>query len=123
VLKKFEAIDSGVKTVAEQEENIRNAMEEQGHGSKQILEAIGHVNEITKSVEDGSKEMLEGSQEVIRESNNLEKSTLEISGGVNEMSAGADQINVAVHAVNELCVKNRQNIDALVREVSKFKVE
>jgi methyl-accepting chemotaxis protein len=26
VLKKFEAIDSGVKTVSDQEENIRNAM-------------------------------------------------------------------------------------------------
>jgi methyl-accepting chemotaxis protein len=29
VLNKFEAIDSGVKTVSDQEENIRNAMEEQ----------------------------------------------------------------------------------------------
>ncbi len=41
VLKKFEVIDRGVKIVAEQEENIRNAMEEQDQGSKQILEAIG----------------------------------------------------------------------------------
>jgi methyl-accepting chemotaxis protein len=41
VLNKFEAIDSSVKVVAEQEANIRNAMEEQNQGSKQILEAIG----------------------------------------------------------------------------------
>ncbi|MDR1894130.1 MAG: methyl-accepting chemotaxis protein, partial [Spirochaetales bacterium] len=34
VLNKFEAIDSGVKTVSDQEENIRNAMEEQNEGSK-----------------------------------------------------------------------------------------
>ncbi|MHC6204444.1 methyl-accepting chemotaxis protein [Breznakiellaceae bacterium SP9] len=37
VLNKFDAISGGVKTVSEQEEQIRNAMEEQGHGSRQIL--------------------------------------------------------------------------------------
>ena len=123
VLKKFEAIDSGVKTVAEQEENIRNAMEEQGHGSKQILEAIGHVNEITRQVKGGSDEMLEGSAEVIRESKNLEKATLEITGGINEMASGADQINTAVTHVNDLSGKNRQGIESLIKEVSRFKVE
>ena len=123
VLNKFEAIDSGVKTVAEQEENIRNAMEEQGAGSKQILEAIGQVNEITQQVKGGSEEMLEGSKEVIQESKNLEKVSQEITGGMNEMATGAEQINVAVNRVNELTGQNRDNIDILVREVSRFKIE
>jgi methyl-accepting chemotaxis protein len=48
VLAKFEAIDSSVKTVAEQEENIRNTMEEQGEGSKQILQSAGDLNELTQ---------------------------------------------------------------------------
>ena len=123
VLKKFEAIDSSVKVVADQEENIRNAMEEQGQGSKQILEAIGQVNEITHQVKTGTTEMLEGSKEVIQESKNLEILTQEITGGMNEMATGADQINIAVNRVNELSSKNRENIDMLVKEVSRFKVE
>ncbi|MCL1812299.1 MAG: methyl-accepting chemotaxis protein [Treponema sp.] len=123
VLLKFEAIDSRVKIVAEQEEIIRNAMEEQGQGSKQILEAIGEVNGITQEVKDGSMEMLEGSNEVIRESHNLETATQEITGGINEMASGADQINVAVNRVNDLCGKNRQGIESLVKEVLRFKVE
>jgi methyl-accepting chemotaxis protein len=49
--------------------------------------------------------------------------TQEISGGMNEMAAGADQINVAVSRVNEISGQNKENIDILVREVSKFKVE
>jgi methyl-accepting chemotaxis protein len=122
VLLKFEAIDGGVKVVAEQTENIRNAMEEQGQGSKQILEAIGKVNEVTQHVMTGSMEMLEGSTEVIHESRNLEIATQEISGGMNEMAAGADQINVAVNQVNEISGKNKENIDLLIREVSRFKV-
>jgi methyl-accepting chemotaxis protein len=123
VLNKFEAIDLGVKTVADQESNIRAAMEEQGEGSKQILNAIANLNEITQQVKGGSEEMLEGSREVIQESKNLEMVTQEITGGMNEMASGADQVNVAIHRVNELTGDNRENIDKLVREVSRFKIE
>jgi uncharacterized phage infection (PIP) family protein YhgE len=95
VLNKFEAIDSGVRTVSDQEENIRNAMEEQGEGSKQVF----------------------------KESKNLESVTQEISEGMSEMTIGADQINVAVNRVNTISGKNKENIDMLVREVSKFKMK
>jgi methyl-accepting chemotaxis protein len=123
VLNKFEAIDSGVKTVSDQEENIRNAMEEQNTGSKQILEAIGQLNEITQMVKNSSEEMLEGSKQVIEEGRNLERVTGEISGRINEMSIGADQIIVAVNRVNTISGKNKENIEVLVKEVSKFKTE
>jgi methyl-accepting chemotaxis protein len=123
VLNKFAAIDGGVRTVSEQEENIRNAMEEQSAGSKQILEAIGQLNEATQMVKSGSGEMLEGSKQIIHESRNLEMATQEISNGMNEMATGADQINVAVSRVNSITGENKENIDILVQEVSKFKVE
>jgi len=123
VLNKFEAIDSGVKTVSEQEEIIRNAMEEQGEGSKQVLDGVSHLNDITRQVKTGSNEMLSGAKEVIQESTNLEKVTQEITSGMNEMASGADQINVAVHHVNEISIKNREGIDVLMKEVSRFKVE
>jgi methyl-accepting chemotaxis protein len=67
--------------------------------------------------------MLEGSKEVIKEGGNLEKATEEITGGMNEMASGAEQINIAVNHVNDLSSKNRENIDILVKEVSRFKVE
>jgi methyl-accepting chemotaxis protein len=123
VLSQFESIDSGVRTVSDQEDNIRNAMEEQNTGSQQILEAIGRLNNITQTVKGGSSEMLEGSREVIQESKNLEMVTQEIANGMNEMATGADEINVAVSRVNEISESNRENIDILVKEVSRFKVE
>jgi methyl-accepting chemotaxis protein len=123
VLNKFEAIDSAVKTVSEQTENIRSAMEEQSVGSQQILEVIGQLNEITRMVKGGSDEMLEGSREVITEGKNLEMATQEITNGMNEMASGAEQINVAVTRVNEISGNNKENIDVLVKEVSRFKVE
>ena len=123
VLGKFEAIDSSVKIVAEQEDNIRGAMEEQGAGSRQILQSAGSLNEITRQVKSGSDEMLEGSKEVIQESNNLEEATHEITGGMNEMASSAEQINVAAQHVNQLCGKTREGIDVLIQEVARFKVE
>ncbi|MDR0567877.1 MAG: methyl-accepting chemotaxis protein [Spirochaetaceae bacterium] len=123
VLDRFEVIDKGVRTVSDQETLIRNAMEEQGEGSKQILEAVEKLNDLTRHVQSGSVEMLNGSREVIAESHTVETITEEITGGMTEMADGADQINVAVNQVNALSVKNRDNIDLLVREVSRFKVD
>ena len=123
VLDKFAAIDNGVKTVSDQEENIRNAMQEQGEGSKQVLKAISKLNEITRQVEEGSEQMLEGSKEIITESRNLEKVTQEISGGMTEMAKGASQINVAVNEVNDISGQNKGSIDNLIVAVSRFKIE
>jgi len=122
VLNKFEAIDQGVKTVAEQEEVIRHAMEEQSHGSKQVLIASGQVNEITQQVKGGAEEMREGSKGVIQESKNLERATEEITNGINEMALGTEEVNRAVNSVNDLSGRNRENISTLVKAVSQFKV-
>jgi methyl-accepting chemotaxis protein len=122
VLNKFEAIDSNVRIVSDQEDNIRNAMEEQGAGSKQILDAVSLLNEITGLVKDGSLQMLEGSKEIIEESRNLSSVTEDISNGMNNMAADADQINAAVMRVNEISAHNKQSVDLLAKEVSRFKV-
>jgi methyl-accepting chemotaxis protein len=123
VLARFGAIDSSVRIVTEQEDNIRKSMEEQGVGSRHILEGTGNLNKITMQVKTGSEEMLEGSNGVIKESQNLEKITLEITGGMNEMASGAEQINIAVNHVNEISGKTRESIETLLREVSLFKVQ
>jgi len=122
VLNKFESIDKGVRTVVEQDKTIHGAMEEQGHGTRQILQASGQVNDITQQVKGESLEMLEGSREVIHEGRNLEKAMQEIAYGINEMATGADQVNMAVNNVNKLSGKNQDNISVLVQAISQFKV-
>jgi methyl-accepting chemotaxis protein len=123
VMQKFEAIDTGVKTVSVQEEHIRNAMEEQNAGSKQILDAITLLNSINQVVKSGSVEMLTGSNEVIRESKTLSSVTQHLTDGMNEMAVGAKQINTAIGRVNVISSENKESIDSLVREVERFTVE
>jgi methyl-accepting chemotaxis protein len=122
VLDKFQAIDDSVRTVSEQEAHIRAAMEEQGEGSKQILEAVARLNDVTQNVRQGSLEMSEGSQQVIHESKNLELMTGEITKGMNEMADGADQVNTVVNRVNDISAHNRELIETLAESVAKFKV-
>jgi len=87
-----------------------------------VLGVIGRLSELTAQVKAGSEEMLTGSREVIRESQALERVTGEISGGMGEMAAGSEQINRAMTRVNEISGQNRDHINALAREVAKFKV-
>ncbi|MDR2397519.1 MAG: methyl-accepting chemotaxis protein [Spirochaetaceae bacterium] len=123
VLKKFDAIDGSIKVVSDQEGHIRNAMEEQDVGSKEILGAIDQLNEITTVVKNGSDEMQIGSKQVIVESKNLGMMTHEITNGMNEMASAVGQINIAVNKVNTITRQNKEGIDVLVSEVSKFKVD
>jgi methyl-accepting chemotaxis protein len=123
VLEKFESIDGSVQTVSVQEASIRAAMEEQGQGSKQILGAIAKLNELTRNVKEGSVEMMKGGEQIIKESKNLELVTQEITGKVHDMAAEAEQIDAAVVRINQISSQNKEYINNLAVEVSKFKVE
>jgi len=122
VVSKFTAIETEVQLVSEQEEGMRRAMEEQSEGSKQVLEAITILNDITQKVQASSLEMLTGSNQVTKEARNMNTITQEITGGMNEMASGTDQVTAAVQTVNELSVENSASIEALINEVNKFKV-
>jgi methyl-accepting chemotaxis protein len=122
VLRNFEAISQGVKTVTDQEANVRSVMEEQETGSKTILETIGSLNELTGEVKGSAAGMLGNSRAVIQESKALERITAEIGNGMTEMASGAEQIDTAVHRVNDISVENKRQIELLMAEVSRFKV-
>jgi methyl-accepting chemotaxis protein len=122
VLLKFEAISEGVRKVTEQEENVRNAMEEQGAGSKSILESISSLNEITGEVTGSARAMGDRSQEIIKESRALEAITREINDGMQAMAAGTEQISRAVKRVDDISLYNKTQIETLISEISRFKV-
>lgn len=120
VMKQFENINIRIKAVTEFEHSIRDSMDEQSAGSKEILLAIRELTTITTEVKSSSDEMRIGSQEVIQESQNLERITAEVSGGMNEISSGVQQITIAVNQINDISHLNKETIEALNMEVGKF---
>lgn len=66
--------------------------------------------------------MLVGGNGVADEMQKLDGLSMVIKDSMNDMSSGVQQINNAVKEVNELAMKNKENINALAHEVRKFKV-
>ena len=123
VLARFAAIDTAVKTVSEHEFNVRNAMEEQETGGKQILESIGRLKEITASVKKGSMEMTGAGAELIKKTNVFINISHQVVGGMNEIVSGAmGEIQTAVKHVDEMSEENGKNFIDLKQEADKFKV-
>ena len=122
VVNTFGLIEKEVEVVGTHETNILNAMKEQNEGSKQVLQAISALNDITQNVQQNSTEMLTGSQEVLNETKNMNTITQQISNGINEMATGAQQITTAVENVNKLAIDNKTSIEIVNTEVGKFKI-
>ena len=124
VLARFAAIDSGVKTVTEHEENIRNAMEEQEAGGKQILDAVGRLKDITLSVHKGAEDMAKSGDEMIKKTHNFIKVSKQVVDGMNRMAeVDVKQIKNAINQVDEMSVENNRNFNELKKETEKFKVD
>ena len=119
---KFNAIFTLAEQVKEMSARLTEAMKEQGNGSKEVLTAIKNINMVTTEVQAGSEEMLKGSESVAQEMRKLDDLTRIITDSMNEMASGAIQINNAVQEVHEITQKNKQSIQNLALEVSKFKV-
>jgi methyl-accepting chemotaxis protein len=121
-LKQFEDIDAGFETVSVQGMEIRNAMEQQDSGNKEVLAAMETSNEITRNVKNNSAEIQSGSREVIGEGRHLENLTGEVTGAINEITSGIADIHSAIIRTSEISGKNKQDIEALLREIARFKI-
>ena len=119
---KFNAIFALSEQVKTMSQNLMDAMREQENGSKEVLTAIRDINMVTNQVNDGSAEMLRGGENVAEEMQKLDELTRVITDSMNEMASGAVQISNAVQEVNAISQKNKQSIENLANEVSKFKV-
>jgi methyl-accepting chemotaxis protein len=120
---KFATLFALSNTVAQQEMVIQSAMEEQAIGSKQVLEALEEIRDITASVREGSSNMTTGSQETLGEMDRLSQLSEEIAQSMNEMAAGANQVNQSVNQVAELVRQNAESIAVVTIQVDRFKTE
>ena len=118
---KFNAIFALAEQVRTMSNRVTEAMQEQESGSREVLIAIKSINAVTTEVQDASEEMLKGGAGVTAEMQKLDNLTRIITESMNEMASGVVQINNAVQEVNALSQKNKERIESLVIEVSKFK--
>ncbi|QEN03659.1 methyl-accepting chemotaxis protein [Thiospirochaeta perfilievii] len=116
----FNKVTDKINIVYTQEISIKNAMDEQNHGSNEILTAINELNRITNEVKERSSLMLRNSSDVLEEMNLLTMITNEINNGMDEMNVGAGEINTSVSEVNRISGDNKNSIKVLTDDIDKF---
>jgi len=121
--KQFGIIFEHTQTVSTQENVIKNAMDEQSAGGKQVIDAIHQINSITTDVKDSADVMSQGSKEVVVEMEKLASVTLQINGAMNEISNGINDLNNSMQSVNNITIENRESITHVNDEIGKFRVE
>jgi methyl-accepting chemotaxis protein len=122
VLTGFAVIDDAVKTVTEQENNIRDTMETQDAGSKEILQNMQSSQDITEKVRRSSGEMLTGSREVIGEGRRLESITGELTNGMKGIVEDIVLLKTTISRADAISRENTESINVLLDEISRFKI-
>ncbi len=118
----FMSIFEKVNQVKERSAGIMRVAESRKKQSDELLRVIQSVDSISSEVKAGSFEMLKGSEQVAKEMEKLDELTCGITESMNKMASSAVQINNAVQQVNGLTEQNKESIQNLSDEMSKFKV-
>ena len=120
--KHFDVIFEHTKTVARQESVIKSAMDEQSAGSKQVIDAMNQINDITSDVRSSASAMASGSNMILEEMGRVSTVTNQISVAMSEISNGIGELNNSIQQVNALTQRTGESIHTVAKEVGKFKV-
>ncbi|MBP5252026.1 MAG: HAMP domain-containing protein [Treponema sp.] len=121
--KQFQAIFEHTTTVSDQERVIKNAMDEQANGSKQVIDAMNEINSITAEVRSSAEEMKNGSKGVLDQMDKLAKVTVQINSAMKEISNGISAMDDTMQEVNGIGHENARSIQNVISEINKFKVQ
>ncbi len=101
---------------------VNHAMIEQGEGSKQILEALRGMNDITSQVKTGSSEMSEGNQAVLEEMSRLRDASFDVKERVDGMADSAEHFEAILTIVAAMARGTRDTIQRMDAAIGRFKV-
>jgi len=122
VQKQFALIYDFSNAVRSQEVIVKNAMDEQNQGNKQVLEAMKSITDSTSIVQNSSAEIMTGTDQMVKEMNLLSEVTRKINDSMQEMTMSVDNISGAVKKVSDNSEKNLNDSHDLSSKISTFKL-
>ena len=115
-------VSNRIKETDELVIQIHSAMEEQNEGSKQIMEALRHLNTSTSEVRNSSQEMSGRNKQIVTDMTLLKQSTEMMNTSMEEMAVGARKINETGTTLSEISVQVKSAIEKIGAQVDLFKV-
>ncbi len=122
VQQQFDVIYELAQTVRSQELVVKNAMEEQSEGSRQVLDAMKSISDSTMTVRDGSAEMLVGADQVVKEMRVLADATHRITESMQTMGSNINSITGSIRDVKESSDQNQVDTKKLAEKIGEFKL-
>ncbi len=118
----FGEIEGAVDRVRAVFREIRSAMAELAGGSRQIMESLSAMQEITASVRGGSAEMQTGNRQILEAMENLHGISRQLDGAISEIARGTGEIGSSMANISSLSGENRENIEEVGREAGRFRI-
>ena len=118
----FETVASKISSVAALSSEIDLAMHEQNEGSRQVLEALRDIENVTVQVRDGSAEMNEGAATILKEMTRLSGVSRDVQERSSSIAQATEAINGAVSEIVENSEANTEAINVLARVTGRFRV-
>lgn len=122
VQEKFNVIYDLSQRVKEQENVIKNAMDEQSSGNQQVLEAMKTINDATYQVKDGSAEMLSGGEQIMREMGILSEVTKKINEEIGAITESIEVIADGMGEVNQTTIETSKGTEELSKLIGSFQL-
>jgi len=117
----FSDILAQIESLGDYERQIKQAMDEQVQGSRQILDATARINDITGNVKDSSTEMVEGSNAIKSEIETLSETSQTVDARVEEIFHGVELIQKSILDTRVISQKASALAQALTEQLSRFK--
>lgn len=119
----FENMFTLSNQVMDQENIIKNAMEEQDAGGSEVLTAIRDINDITNNIQTYSEEILNNSNEITQEMVSLNDITQDLNKRIDDISRDTKHIAEGTKENRDISIKNEESISSLLQEISRFKID
>ena len=118
----FQDLQENIARMGEITSEIRFSMAEQTSGGNMVLTALQEMQDNAVVVLDGSREMTEGTGVILDAVSSLKKVNLNLNTAMREISSGINEIDQSVLKITNLSRKNRQSIEWVQEEASRYKL-
>lgn len=119
----FAKLSELVEEVSAHEERIASVMREQREAGEKALAAMTAIDGATRDARDKSGRVIDSSKVVSEKMTSLDGIASIITSGMGEMTTGVQLISDSLQKTNGIARRNKDNIDSLNTELSRFKLE
>lgn len=116
----YDEVSDLIDTVNRFEDEIRNAMKEQAEGSKQVLEALTAMTDVTEAVRTGSKEITKETIGLGIDMSKLKELSSTVYTLISQIHETITAMNTAFSKVNSTINKNNIAVTSVVNETNRF---